>query len=216
MNCKQQISAALFLTLLTTTTAWAGATSGSFLGLKVGASRLSLPNSNLPNSSNASFQRAGLAWGAVGGYNYALSPNRLIGIEMNFNDYAKAKYKGTVSGTSYKAEVNQYDVDMLLDLGLVSDAGINGTVKFGLARVSQRTTGINGLSTDTFTRGENTLTRYRPKAELQLGFMPDTQWNIAVIWSHLFGKSASSYAIDNKKTISNDSVMLSLQYTIPQ
>lgn len=190
--------------------------SGTFISARLGASQYQSPTSNIPNTTAGSVDRRGVAWGLTVGYNYARSPNRYVGVEMGFNRYGQAKYKGTINSETGTAKIRQYDIDMLFGVGLVSQNGLNATVKLGVARVTQDVSGADIFGNNAFEYGNENKTRYRPKAVLEVGFMPSDYLNLSLMWSHIFAKSYKNYPVRSSNTITNNAVFLNAQYTLPQ
>lgn len=217
MLSKRFATLALLSCTAFTANAWsASAITGSFISGDMGATQLSTPSNGFPGGTDTKVNRVNLTWGVSLGYNYAPSASHFFGVEMGFNHFGRFKYNGTVAGTTYNTNIRQYDFDFLFDIGVVSQFGLNATLKLGASRVTQQSSGGSALTPNIYKRTDNTLTHYRPKAEIQVGFMPNSSLNIALNFSHLFGRSSGSYPILNNKTISNNSLTLNVQYTIPQ
>lgn len=187
---------------------------GTFIGVKAGASRFSTPNKNLPNATNASKQRNAFAWGFNLGYNYFTSHYAYSSIELGFDDYGHAEYKGTVSGLSQQPRVYQYDLDMLFGLGLMADSGMSVEGKLGIARVTQRVKSPG--NTNAFLGTDERKTRYRPKIELDAGFAINNSLVALLSYSHLFGQSSKGFPLNMANAISNNTLTFGIEYTIPQ
>ncbi len=189
---------------------------GIFVDFKVGASKIQSPNENLLNSTDASHREISPAMGANLGYLYFNTDYLFTDIQLGFNYYGESVYKGSFSdGSSEKTGVSQYDLDMLFGAGLASDMGLNIGVKAGVARVTQTFKDRSGDAYDSLQDRDN-FTRYRPKAELDLGYIIDSNADLVLAYSRIFGTSEHNFPVSNNSIMTNNTLMLSLIYVLPE
>ncbi len=186
----------------------------------LGAASLQTPSENLPNTNDASHAKYQFAWGLGLGYLYFDTQYQFVGVELGYDHNGKAIYKGTVSsgsemGNSVQTNIEQYDFDMLFDLGFTTPIGLNIIGKAGMARVSQNISGQSDGTPNAFT-GRNDLTRYVPKAEIGLGWIANSNTDVLLNYARLFGKDINNFPADNSKIFANNILTLSVSYVLPE
>ena len=190
---------------------------GIFLNGDLGASQIKSPDQALPNTTDSSHKKYQFTWGASIGYLYFDTTYQFVGVELGYDHLGKAIYKGTVVNTSnsVQTDLEQYDFDMLFDLGVTTPIGLNLIGKAGIARVSQNLSGQSSQTPDAFT-GRDKLTRYVPKAEIGVGYIANSNTDILLNFAHIFGEDSNNFPANSSKIFSNNTLTLSITYVLPQ
>jgi len=189
---------------------------GIFIAAKFGGTKLKSPNQNLLNSTSATHRPITPAWGANIGYLYFDTNYLFTAVQLGFNDYGDTSYKANFGTDSANAKVFQYDFDMLFDIGLAAKNGLNLIGKLGIARVTQDFIGRDANTEISFTGDRDHLTRYRPKAELDLGYICNSSTDLVLAYSHIFGTSNNNFPVNDNNIFTNNTLMLTLDYVLPE
>ena len=189
---------------------------GIFIALKLGANKVHSPDENMLNAQNPSYQRYKPMIGANLGYLYFDTSYLFTGVQLGADYFSEKSYKGSFEELgSSQVKILQYDFDMLFDVGLTTPVGLNLIGKLGVARVTQRFDGRNSGSEISFT-GRTQLTRYQPKAEIDVGYICNSNTDLVLAYSHIFGQSPNHFPVDNNKILSNDAITVTVNYVLPE
>ena len=187
---------------------------GLWVGGKLGVASLQSPDQGLLNASDTSERKINPAFGGTMGYLYFDTNSIFTAVQLGADFYENTAYKGSFNGDSTKANISQYDFDMLFDVGFAAHNGFNLIGKLGMARVTQTFSDRNNNSSVSLT-GNDRLTRYQPKAELDMGYIIDSNTDLVLAYSRIFGNSDKNFPVDNNKILTNNALMLSLNYILP-
>lgn len=188
---------------------------GIYLNFKAGVSQFESPDQNLLYATDASHRLYGPTAGADIGYLYFTTDHLFTDVQLGANYLGNMVYKGSFSdGSSTRSSIEQYEFNMLFGLGAASNTGFNIGGKFGVARVTQLFKDLSGQAGDSLT-GRSDLTRYRPKAEVDLGFVLNSSTNLTLSYAHIFGRSETNFPVNNDRIFTSNTLMLGVTYVLP-
>lgn len=186
------------------------ATSGAYVGLGLGASRLDTPNLN-PNfvemSYNYSQSRGGLGERIFAGYNF----NQYIGAELGLANYAQSKYTlsfpSIPGNNSADVKYNMQALDLVAKAYLpISNSGFNVYALGGAALVNSKVQSSDKLDIINDYSSQTVTTRkVRPIVGVGASYDVSRSVTTALEYSHIQGTGnvkTSDKAIPNADMIS--------------
>jgi OOP family OmpA-OmpF porin len=204
---KKVTLAVAALALSTSISAFA-ATTGAYVGLGLGASRLNTPNLD-PEISGLSYSysqsRGGLGERIFAGYNF----NQYIGAELGLANYAQSKASVSLPGiASAQVKYNMQALDLVAKAYLpIAQSGFNVYALAGAALVNSKVKGTAQSDIIAEINGSQTVTTRKVRPIVGVGASYDINRNVttALEYSHIQGTGnlqTSDKAIPNADMIS--------------
>lgn len=213
------------------------AKSGFFIGVNFGYGSLGIPSISYPsklyddardNSDDSTFGELSV------GYNFKVTPNALIGIELStkvldkFSDYSFNGYQSSwLFGRyeySYKRRSKQNTIDLLLTTHYYLDRGLNIFAKIGVAYEEAENTKINYVFDDhygnngTYTAPTFSTTGIKPELSFGIGYTFFGHLDTHIAYTFIGGSNESNAILSydqlkGAKIYSANMVLFGISYT---
>jgi opacity protein-like surface antigen len=155
----------------------------------------------------ASQSNQGLTGGAAIGFDYALNPNYLIGLEGGYTYFGKTKY--TVGGSPFPLnfDTKEEGIQALVTGTYLNPNGFNLFAKAGEVYMSQ------DFSSAYSAFGSSTsIHAWEPALAAGVGYMPIQNLNIALQYEHIFGSADRNVNDNITRPQAQNAVTLGLTY----
>lgn len=192
------------------------AQSGVFIQGNLGAGKKDLPNEDnfqqQVGAGSVNFTDSVNLVGGVGaGYQWAIDPHYLLGLEANYTDFGDTDY---LIDYVYLFDVHTQALQLLASLTYVASNGIEVFAKGGYAYMHERYTGSLGP----YQVGLGTRIAWEPVVAVGLGYMANEHLSLNLQYEHVFGAKLGSTQLSNlaiDKPVSEDAITLGVVYTLP-
>lgn len=201
----------------------------------VGYSVIETPNKNLLDSSDVSeitafgatvsqsHDKGYVGAGGNVGYQFAVTPNVLLGTEFGYNYNGRSKYtvkvsEDSVGSASATTTVSSWDLHLLGTGTYLFNNGFNIFAKAGGARVQQTAKGTVDISDFGSETDSDTVTQYKPMVAAGIGYQ-FKMVNVFAQYSRIFATDASNFndlvdSSGNQKVASVDAFKLGLAVNV--
>ncbi len=188
------------------------AQTGVYFGGLLGASDPEAPSADQLNGTTAS--TTGFVWGTTLGFDYAINPNLLAGIELSQMSFGSINYYNESSANVQ--DLSTWGVQLMGTLTYLNQNGFNVFAKLGAI---DEETDVWSISTVWFPWLSNvsSVSDWIPAMAVGVGYMPTDNWNISLQYEHTVG---TNWNADNPTQtalgpMTENAFTLGVSYKIP-
>jgi len=178
--------------------------SGVYVGALGGWSFADAPTQTEAQATSNSTQN--YTYGATLGYDYALTPNWMVGIEGSYLNFGNNTYDNSgLAGNTTK--LSNYGWQLMATGSYLMDNGFNAFGKLG--SIHEKTK----IDQQPFAGTDMSISKRLPAAAIGVGYMPMQNLNIALQYEHTFGSNwdVNSFS-STPKPITQNAVTLGATY----
>lgn len=178
----------------------------------------SSPEAPAPSQVNAATSdTAGFVFGGTLGFDYAVNPNFLMGIEVSEINFGSASYISSAElGSSTVQNFSSEGVQLMGTLTYLNQNGLNVFGKLGMIDEETDFWSMSNATWFPLFANISSVSEWVPAAAVGIGFMPNNYWDVTLQYEHTFG---SDWNVNNPTNslspMAENAFTLGVTYKIP-